>query len=236
MSQKKLYVDVFPVPLWFISYLERFGNVYDKALIPTLKSINARRTIKYQGGAAKPIKPLPPIEEEDSQVEPTQLAPPTQDSGKKRKADSEPEGAPPAKRVDCGEDLAPVSGGSGGVQKKVWRPSMPACAQANYCFDEHGLTTPTNLNKPYYSASMKGWTQAKCIRCEEYLDTQDHEHLRDLRYNLPEPLAKDSSNPPRFKTRFVPLCRNCTPGILEELRANPQTYNGRGVCYWIMPF
>lgn len=221
-----------------VAELQRSTHKVDLDFAPVLKAfLDYRRSVKGKyGGVSSAAKPISnPVVEEDDSIDPTQAFESQSSKGKKRPSEDYPEGTPPPKVAKVEETPVPPAGGREGGQR-TWRPTLPACAASNYRYDPDGLSAPQDLKNPFYSQSLKGWTQCRCILCSNWLTATEQGDSRNLRSNLPGALAKDSASPPGYKTRFLPICTNCQPSLAEELRSNPQMYNGRGVCYWIMPF
>jgi hypothetical protein len=117
-----------------------------------------------------------------------------------------------------------------------WRPRVGA-AEVNFRFDHTGMILPPAAETDLwtYSQSLKGWCRYCCIACGGLLDGDSVEVLLTHRGALPGPLARDTRNPPEFKTRVAPLCPGCLRDARLRLRGNPQGYNGRGSTVWVLP-
>ncbi len=115
-----------------------------------------------------------------------------------------------------------------------WRPKLAPIAQPNYIYDHP--RSRTDLDETWnYSPSMKGWTRMECIVCGKFC-TKDEQHaVLQAMQKLPLELKRDQGILYRYKCRGAAVCFKCRTTLHRRLTANPQMYNGRGTCYFIIP-
>lgn len=116
-----------------------------------------------------------------------------------------------------------------------WKPRLAPAAVDNYVHDPH--QSSTQLDDTWnYSPSMKGWVRMPCIVCGKWLTKADQNGLVSYASKLPLHLKKDFAPEPRWKLRTAAVCQQCLMVVRKRCTANPQMYNGRGTCYFIVPY
>jgi|HigsolmetaAR206D_1030411.scaffolds.fasta_scaffold07582_1 hypothetical protein len=116
-----------------------------------------------------------------------------------------------------------------------WKPRLAPCAVDNYVHDPH--QSSTGLDDTWnYSPSMKGWVRMPCIVCGKWLTKAEQNGLVSYASKLPLHLKKDWSAENRWKLRAAAVCHQCVVLVRKRCSANPQLYNGRGTCYWLVPY
>lgn len=116
-----------------------------------------------------------------------------------------------------------------------WKPKLAPIAQPNYKHDP--ARQLTDLDDTWnYSPSMKGWIRMECIVCGKFVNKDEQHALTTFRSKVPHELRGDIGKFNRYKCRVAPVCFGCRSTLTRRLTANPQMYNGRGVCYYIVPY
>lgn len=108
-------------------------------------------------------------------------------------------------------------------------PWIPQSAKPNYIRDPFMNYVGIQW---YYSNSMKGWIRSPCLICGEFLTKGEMQATADQRNGIPEPMARDTRQPPAWKSRNLPICNGCSGIARARLQGNPQNYNGKGSTIW----